>query len=174
MIPLAIASARSRFLWISSYNGEEDEVTILLSVSGFMLGSDIPYRIFAASCLEFGHCFPLRHARLVMIVCRDHSPMLHASIQSHCLVLLAQRCRAVLTVLETLRRRSLGRACFQFLRDSMLYRDRGHGLVRPEKAAWSSPRLEMMPSMCVVVQDEGKAPGGRGVFRAAHATLVAL
>jgi hypothetical protein len=96
MIPLAIASARSRFRWISSYRGERDEVTRMLFVSRHMIGQNIPCRIVAASCLGSGTCLRMRLVHLAMVVCwRRLSLTLPAQLQAHCLGLIVQRLRAV-------------------------------------------------------------------------------
>jgi hypothetical protein len=96
MIPLAIASARSRFRLISSYRGERDEVTRMLFVSRRMLGWDVPCRIVAASCLESETCRRMRLARLAMDVCRHHLPlMLLAQLQAHSPGSVVQRVCAV-------------------------------------------------------------------------------
>jgi hypothetical protein len=96
MIPLAIASARSRFRLISSYRGERDEVTRMLFVSRHMMVPNIPCRIVAASCLGSGTCFRfrMRLARLAMVVCWRRLPCF-AQLQAHCLGLIVQMLRAV-------------------------------------------------------------------------------
>jgi hypothetical protein len=96
MIPLAIASARSRFRLISSYRGERDEVTMMLFVSRRMLGSNIPCRIVAASCHGSETCCQMRLVRLAMVVCQRRFPLLfRAQLRAHCLGSVVQRLCAV-------------------------------------------------------------------------------
>lgn len=90
MIPLAIASARSRFRLISSYRGERDEVTMMPFVSRRMSGPNIPCRIVAASCLGSETCFRMRLARLAMAVCWRHLPLILAQLHAHCPGLVVQ------------------------------------------------------------------------------------
>jgi hypothetical protein len=96
MIPLAIASARSRFRLISSYRGERNEVTRMLFVSRRMLGWDVPCRIVAASCLDSETCRRMRLAHHAMVVCSRRSPLMpHAQLRAHSPGLVVQRVCAV-------------------------------------------------------------------------------
>ena len=73
---------------------------------------------------------------------------LHALIQSHFLEALNRILRVVSAGLAASQH-----ACWKLQRGWLLYRGLGHGLLRPKKAAWSSPWLNAMLMQVVMCGD---------------------